>query len=253
MVVIRDTPPIVTTHHPSTNANVGPVGISAAQLSGSSSSNSTTSAALAPAPASADLQLSGEPPKVTRTRYPEIRYVFSDDDFTPTVDVLDDTTNTDAAPRGATGSSIEDNNDSSPVSADDEEFASVVLDFDATGTKIVAAASLSAGWQVMGVSMKQQQGLTNAATGSGGGMAAGSVPAWAELADEARDCVAHVVYIDGASSKPATQANQTKKQQQQAQGQQGGNVEALIKQFQAKNEMLRKILSASNGTAGDQV
>lgn len=102
--------------------------------------------------------------KKYKLAYPEIRYVFADDDFSPAIDVLD-SCNSDGP--GETG---------------------VVVDFDASGVNVIQAQSLSTGWQVHGVERLAQDRGTSA---SGHVWAAGAEP------------VANVVYIDGAAA-PAT-------------------------------------------------
>lgn len=62
--------------------------------------------------------------------YPEIRYVFSDDDFAPTIDVLDSR----------------------------QGDVSLIIDFDESGAQVVNATSLSSTWQISSVKEKVSSG-----------------------------------------------------------------------------------------------
>lgn len=100
----------------------------------------------------------------SREIHPEIRYVFSDDDFAPTIDVLD-------CRQGGNGN----NND-----------VSLILDFDESGTRAVNATSLSSAWQISSVTERVS---TNA-----------PAPAWASTDNDSS--VAHVLFVEGTSAVP---------------------------------------------------
>lgn len=73
------------------------------------------------------------------TVYPDIRYIFSDDQFFPTIDVLNSQTTTTFA-----------SSQSAEVAA--TASGAVVVDFDETGNNILDIKSLAVNWQVAGVS-----------------------------------------------------------------------------------------------------
>lgn len=164
--------------------------------------------------------------------------MFSDDDFAPTIDVLDS------------------------MGADD---ASLILDFDESGTKVVGVKSLSPAWQVTAVTSHQKKNKSSpgvgSASGSGGSSSAGtnnhhqsgnsasSTPVWAEMASET-DSVAHVVYVDGM---PAVRSRALTRRRSNNSGigespNNNGNadVNSLIRIFQERNTQLRHILASTN-------
>lgn len=164
----------------------------------------------------------------TRTIYPEIRYVFSDDDFVPTIDVLDS----------------------------QQEDASVIIDFDATGTKVIGGAkSLSPAWQVTNVTTASASTSANVQVGG----TKGQTPSWAEQAKET-DSVAHILYLDGLpatrnkmlpinnnnnSSSISNSNTSSISTSSTSSNLDKANTQTLIRRFQETNSQIRKIISST--------
>ena len=143
------------------------------------------------------------------TIYPDVRYIFSDDQFFPTVEVLNSQTTT-------TASAADDNDPDAAAAAAAGTIPSgtVVVDFDQTGQKIVGINSLAVDWQVADVSLGAAATATAAVTKSPAarpsaepdtgsprrttGTATQQLPPppWAEEAMQS-DSVAHVLRIRG--------------------------------------------------------
>lgn len=172
-----------------------------------------------------------------RTIYPEIRYVFSDDDFVPTIDVLDA----------------------------QQEDASVIIDFDSTGTKVVGSQSLSPAWQIISVSspsLLSPSPSSPSLSASSSMLSPGSrnvknkvrqtqPPVWAEQAVET-DSVAHILYLDGLpvvtrSNKPdtTTTTNKTKNPKSTTNDINTTDIQSMIRRFQETNGQIRQIISAN--------
>ncbi|CDO54418.1 hypothetical protein DV495_002933 [Geotrichum candidum] len=151
------------------------------------------------------------PEEEWETIYPDVRYIFSDDQFFPTVEVLNSQTTT-------TASAADDNDPDAAAAAAAGTIPSgtVVVDFDQTGQKIVDINSLAVDWQVAGVSLGAAAATaavtkspaarpsTEPDTGSPRRTTATATqqlppPPWAEEAMQS-DSVAHVLRIRGVRS-----------------------------------------------------
>lgn len=168
----------------------------------------------------------------SRNIYPEIRYVFSDDDFAPTIDVLDSTkheelqqqqqakradsldskvgkkssnnslkhksskTSTSSqSPQFSSPSSSLGKSDQSP----DPNMVSLIIDFDKSGTNVVNATSLSPFWQISNVTEKVKP---TAAQTTGRSLSPHpTTPAWASE-NELNSTVGHVLYVHGTRPNP---------------------------------------------------
>lgn len=231
-----------------TAVGAGPTSSSAASSKSSAGGGSAVTMGAASAP---DSTGQGRPATTTvpkyKTIYPEIRYVFADDDFAPTIDVLDSSARAPATtpPAGSgAGATTPAAAAATAEPAEDASFTSLVVDFDATGSAATRAQSLSTGWQVTGV---RSQSTAEPAW-----------PAWAE-AREGEAC-ATVVYVDGmgvaaATAAPADGDNGSgigsgEDDAMETTGVQQQSVGALIRRFRAVNGALRKILDQQQGAVG---
>ncbi|KAF5096485.1 hypothetical protein D0Z03_001607 [Geotrichum reessii] len=101
------------------------------------------------------------------TVYPDIRYIFSDDQFFPTIDVLNSQTAAAAAAAATTTTTTTNTNTTKTFAgsqlADVAATASgaVVVDFDETGNNILDIKSLAVNWQVAGVSFSSSSSSTS--------------------------------------------------------------------------------------------
>ncbi|KAF5103605.1 hypothetical protein DV451_001345 [Geotrichum candidum] len=149
------------------------------------------------------------PEEEWETIYPDVRYIFSDDQFFPTVEVLNSQTTT-------TASAADDNDPdaAAAAAADTIPSGTVVVDFDQTGQKIVDINSLAVDWQVADVSLGAAATATAAVTKSPAARPSAEPdtgsprrttatatqqlppPPWAEEAMQS-DSVAHVLRIRG--------------------------------------------------------
>lgn len=149
------------------------------------------------------------PEEEWETIYPDVRYIFSDDQFFPTVEVLNSQTTT-------TASAADDNDPDAAAAAAAGTIPSgtVVVDFDQTGQKIVDINSLAVDWQVAGVSLGAAAATAAAATKSPAARPSAEPdtgsprrttatatqqlppPPWAEEAMQS-DSIAHVLRIRG--------------------------------------------------------
>ena len=149
------------------------------------------------------------PEEEWETIYPDVRYIFSDDQFFPTVEVLNSQTTT-------TASAADDNDPDAAAAAAAGTIPSgtVVVDFDQTGQKIVDINSLAVDWQVADVSLGAAATATAAVTKSPAARPSAEPdtgsprrttatatqqlppPPWAEEAMQS-DSVAHVLRIRG--------------------------------------------------------
>jgi hypothetical protein len=182
------------------------------------------------------------------TIYPDVRYIFSDDQFFPTVEVLNSQTTTTA--------SAADDPDAAAVTTS----GTVVVDFDHTGQKIVDINSLAVDWQVAGVSLSAPAATKSPSPrasaepdiGSPRRIAAAAQqqqpPPWAEEAMQS-DSVAHVLRIRGvrparplppyyyfAAATPASAAAATTPSE-------------LVAAFRRTNAQIRQILDLTTTTA----
>lgn len=151
------------------------------------------------------------------TIYPDIKYIFSDDEFNPTIDILQN---------GA---------------------GAVIVDFDERGEAVTGHGSLSTEWQITDIRLvrnsSESEAVPPAPTSATTTVDSSKqkdlstrAPPWAEAKMET-DSVANVLYLDGVSTKgnaAGTMARSTVDMK---------DVEELINGFQKTNEQIRQILS----------